>query len=140
MDAFKHQNTCFAELEISQQAYRAYPGNAVLIYQVQYFDDYGIPSTSERFQIYDDEKKSIAFTYEESLIEALVHAKKIFPKTIVAKGLKILWVEWAVTIPWERKKYMDQLVEAYNDQDVTSQYNDQGINLLPKSFDDMEYG
>lgn len=138
MDAFKHQNTCMADFDINLQAYRAYPGKAILIYQVQYFNEYGMPLTDEKFKMYDDEKKATAFTYEESLIEALSHAKTAFPQITVAKGLKILWVEWGVTIPWDRKKYQEQLTEAYNNQDVTSQYNN-GVNLLPRSFDDMDF-
>ncbi len=136
MDAFQHQNTFMADFDINFKAYCTYPGRAILIYQVQYFDDYGIPLTEEKFKIYDDEKRATEISYEQSVNEALLHAKSKFTKVTVSKGLKILWVEWGVTIPWERKKYREQLVEAYNNQDVTSQYNDAGINLLPQNFDD----
>lgn len=139
MDAFQHQNTFQAEFEINFQAYLAHRGRAVLLYEVQYFDERGAPCTAQKFLYDEDEKSALNPNYKDSLNIALNHARRSFSEVIVSKGLKIIDVEWAQTIPWSRKKYQEQLTEAYNNQDITSQYNDQGINLLPKSLDDMEY-
>ena len=100
---------------IQKEAYLSHQGKSILIYIASYVE-FNSSRSMRGFLVFEGELQAHDKDFEYAKKTAFREALENLPKTAIPSSLNISHVEWAVTIPWERKKMIQNMIDEYNDQ------------------------
>lgn len=131
-----------ADISIQKEAYLSCPGKSVLIYIASYVE-FNSSKSMRGFVVFEGELKAHDPDFEIAKKTAFKEALENLPKTAVLSTMSITHVEWAVTIPWERKKMIQNMIDKYNDQPFMTPFDDYNQSFMTpvnNIDDDMDMG